>query len=886
MSTLQPITKIYKSYVQSLRAIKTNVQAEFEDMVKTYRNKFVSDIENLRDKHPEMLAINYTPKMTDKTASKIVSVIAENVKENYSFPALRSDEVLIDKIMSDICVVPSFTSLDSNFKLTTDKDCLNDWLIMLLLSMPAKSVKLHIVDTEGKMLTDFLYANLHKDLYNGKPITSETDYTQLLENLNQRVISCVQRYTDVVAYNEKHKRIIMPYEVVVIVSEPKNLRDRIQTLKKSLSKNGKLGGVFMVLVNESQMAVDDAKYLPGFLTVKEKCLIKPTPFFTIPALLNASIKYLNECAAAEVEKQIIKMDIRKENNNPCYSDPDNNIMISVGMDGLDEVQAKFDLVSHVHSFVVGQSGSGKSVFLHNIVSGIMLNYSPADIEMYLMDFKLGGVEFNRYKDEKHIHAMMVDNSDYRVTLEILRELKNRMTERGKLFRSEAVTNIAEYNAIASERMPHIFLVADECHELFRRGTDVPHDVSTEINEILTKIAKEGRNQGVHMIMATQTLSGTDISNEILANITDFYLLKCSPIDSEKLVPNSSKVTSSLTTGNIYYRNPDYSTTFQAYYTPKEDVVKVMKAIDAKSKKYKSNLKFYFNGATIHYFDEHVIKQNLKLCKKYPVAFVGKSIDLNQDDVRIPLKDDISENILIVGQNDEEQATRVTVNIMQSIIKASEKLEDDLKIYIIDCLKNDEGKYADLIDRFEEEGLIEVVKQKNIASFMKKMAKDIQSEKTESSIILIVGQDKFRALKLNIELEESEDATDDLGLAKASFSIGFSSQGNHDNSIRTIGEALNVILEKGPELGVHTVLQLEKVSNYLFKDYISPKDVYKSFKHLILLKSEASTSSQLHLDDAVRLEQLSKDEERLRAYYYAEENDSYTLFTPYSPINIK
>ena len=78
------------------------------------------------------------------------------------------------------------------------------------------------------------------------------------------------------------------------------------------------------------------------------------------------------------------------------------------------------------------------------------------------------------------------------------------------------------------------------------------------------------------------------------------------------------------------------------------------------------------------------------------------------------------------------------------------------------------------------------------------------------------------------------------------------------------------------------MQLDKPSNYLFSDYVSYKDVFQKFKHLVLLKSDEMVSSQLHLSDELYLERLSKDEERTRAYYYCEEKDSYTLFTPYFP----
>lgn len=112
---------------------------------------------------------------------------------------------------------------------------------------------------------------------------------------------------------------------------------------------------------------------------------------------------------------------------------------------------------------------------------------------------------------------------------------------------------------------------------------------------------------------------------------------------------------------------------------------------------------------------------------------------------------------------------------------------------------------------------------------------------------------------------------DLG---SSFSISASNQAN------TYKQALNVILNKGPELGVHTILQVDKISNLLFEDLIA-KEIFKMFKHVIMHKSDELTAGRLNLRDDIHLENLSNEEERMRAYYYNEEIDEYTLLTPYS-----
>ena len=167
--------------------------------------------------------------------------------------------------------------------------------------------------------------------------------------------------------------------------------------------------------------------------------------------------------------------------------------------------------------------------------------------------------------------------------------------------------------------------------------------------------------------------------------------------------------------------------------------------------------------------------------------------------------------------------------------------------------------------------------------MKQLAEDISNETVENTILLILGQERFRELKMDMEIsqEQSKSSSDDA------FGFGgfsFSNESTSSSSIKTFKQALEFILDKGPELGVHTVMQLDKPSNFLFSDYISPKLVYQKFKHLIMLKSDESASAQLHLNDNIRLETLSKDLERLRAYYYSEENDTYTLFTPYMELS--
>ena len=244
----------------------------------------------------------------------------------------------------------------------------------------------------------------------------------------------------------------------------------------------------------------------------------------------------------------------------------------------------------------------------------------------------------------------------------------------------------------------------------------------------------------------------------------------------------------------------------------------------------------------------------------------------------------SENILLFGLNDVEQVTRTTMNLFISLILTTKCKGMDIQFKVFNCLSNEDSFYTEQLDLLEEKGYCEIIEgRKDRGKFLKQLAEDVSNETAENTILLILGQERFRELKMDMEIsqEHSKPSSDDA------FGFGgfsFSNEGTSSSSIKTFKQALEFILDKGPELGVHTVMQLDKPSNFLFSDYISPKMVYQKFKHLIMLKSDESASAQLHLNDNIRLETLSKDLERLRAYYYSEESDTYTLFTPYMELS--
>ena len=690
----------------------------------------------------------------------------------------------------------------------------------------------------------------------------------------------LEEYGEVVKYNISKKKVVVPYDVVVITDYQKCLNEMKDI--DPIFENGHKGGIYFVLMNnldsKSERDIDSLLALENsyqtldaenFGMYSNDALIRCTPILDNPILAKACFNYINEgaelpqVAAASVDHdKMLKGD---------FDSIDKAMVIPVGSSEKgDLVDFTLDTVSHIHCFIIGQSGTGKSVFLHDVIIGAMSKYSPEELELYLMDFKIGGVEFNRYRNEKHVKALLVDNSDIQITLEILRDINNKMRERGKLLRASGVSNIVEYNQVNPDnKMPRIVFIADECHVMFPTMNSKEAKLYREISEILQKIAKEGRSQGVHLVLATQTIAQSEIPSEVINNISDFYLLKCSPGDSERLVPGSSATSSQLKTGQVLHHDIDNDIVFKSTYLPTKEAFEVIKKINAKTKAFE-NEQFYFVGSQIFEIDDEV---KSLLAKKTSIA-LGRSIDTKMEPVIIPLRNEYADNVMLFGINDEEQVSRTTMASIQSLLISNK----DVNIKVVNCLPAEQRKTTKMLKDLEGNGEIELLNPSTCGAELQSIATSIKNRDAEPTVLYILGQERFRELRMDMEIatEKPASAADDFGFDSSMFSGGDSSDANFNSYQKVI----EYILKNGAEVGVHVVLQIDKPKQLLFADYMSAKEFFNMFHHLVMLKSDDNAVNTLGLSDDLRLENLSSDIERLRAIYYNETNNSYTLFTPF------
>ncbi|WP_127503447.1 FtsK/SpoIIIE domain-containing protein [Actinoplanes solisilvae] len=166
-----------------------------------------------------------------------------------------------------------------------------------------------------------------------------------------------------------------------------------------------------------------------------------------------------------------------------------------------------------HALIAGPSGTGKTNLIYAWMGALAARYSPAELAFYLLDFK-EGVSFARFAPGRrdrtwlpHVKLVGVNvNTDREFGLALLRFLGEELRRRADAAKRYEVTNLAELRAEDPQgHWPRIVAVIDEFQVLLS-GRDA---VEKEAVDLLEDLARRGRSQGIHLIMASQDVSGIE-----------------------------------------------------------------------------------------------------------------------------------------------------------------------------------------------------------------------------------------------------------------------------------------------------------------------------------------------------------------------------------------
>ena len=210
-----------------------------------------------------------------------------------------------------------------------------------------------------------------------------------------------------------------------------------------------------------------------------------------------------------------------------------------------------DLCKMPHMLVAGTTGSGKSVFLHEMIVSLIMRYSPEEMRMILIDPKW--TEFSVYENLPHLMINEIITDVKRVIVALnwaIQEMERRymlfaqMTQKGV-----AVRTVDEYNEAMEKRedkLPKIVIIADEVADLMSQAKN---DVENRVN----RLAAKARAAGIHLVLATQRPSVNVITGVLKSNLPSRVALRVSSEVDSRVIMDATGAENLLGQGDLLYK---------------------------------------------------------------------------------------------------------------------------------------------------------------------------------------------------------------------------------------------------------------------------------------------------------------------------------------------
>ena len=207
------------------------------------------------------------------------------------------------------------------------------------------------------------------------------------------------------------------------------------------------------------------------------------------------------------------------------------------------------LESMPHLLIAGTTGSGKSVCVNAILTCLLLNNTPDDLRLILVDPKR--VELTGYNGIPHLMAPVVVEIERVVGA--LQWMTREMDNRYHKFAESGARNIADYNlrmaAQGGKKLPYLLVVIDELADLMMISPD-------ETERTITRLAQLARATGIHMIIATQRPSVDVVTGLIKANFPARIAFAVASNTDSRVILDQPGAERLLGRGDMLFQAPD------------------------------------------------------------------------------------------------------------------------------------------------------------------------------------------------------------------------------------------------------------------------------------------------------------------------------------------
>ena len=861
--------EIQRQYENLRRDILTTIKNVYEEGIEFYESYFNNFYETSKIDASLWNTIN-----DHRTIPS--SLLSVGVK-HHRYTILGEDIIIVENCYVELLNNQNLIIRYNNSTKFTACQIVNSLVGRLMASSSPGKINLAMIDADEMDGTCGTFKSLNRNVF--QILTRSEDIRKYLDEQERHIGNIIQNLLigsikSLHDYNQD-KENKEAYHVIIIEDFPVGFNSESLFLLQKILRNGVRAGINVImLINEDKINYSEdtrktynschMEMLENSCEVYDLLNSAETTIFDsfTENHLRKIVQYVNAGVEVRKEDAVLFADYTISRSEWWQRSSAKYIEIPFGISEDRQIQKlKITQESGQNSaIVIGIPGSGKSVFLHALISSAAINYSPDELNMYLIDFS--GVEFNSYALHNLPHARVIaPEAEREFGLSILNELVEEGRRRMDLCRDNGVSNIVDLKAKnPSLYMPRLLVIIDEFQKIFEIDND---NISNEANSDIHIIIQEYRKFGINLILATQKLPSSYIlPKDLIANRIVF---KSSPNDFSALIDMESgcKVPR-LQTGECIY-NSESGASFDNNFTrgfliTKTDIDNILNDITTYTQeqcyKPKHNL-LVFRGNDLPDFTtrkmHHAHLQQQELPTEVGI-YLGEYISVSDIDVYITLTKESSNNILILG-GESHVAERI---LYYAMLSAAYAHTNNSAIFInLNFLRHDNNLNEDIYSTFPNLEFESV----------------ISSKKDE----VLDNLSKVKAI-IEERINDDDIPQNHIYIGIYGFQLGrmFDVEGEYDDPSEC-SEILNYILKNGPFVGVFTILQCDNIRSL---KRVSTS-VMSNFSYRVALQMPENDSYEI-IDSNIahKLFVHTRPSSMYRAYYRDNNRNTTIKFKPY------
>ena len=759
------------------------------------------------------------------------------------------------------------------------QDHLRMMLLKLFMAFPAGKLEATMIDPLELGETFAMFTKLGEEqsrIIDTKIWSQEKDISEAINILRQKLETMTQAYG-----NDKATRLKKePIRVLAITDFPTGFnQNAIRDLQAIVRKSASYGVCVFIWANTEEIAKLQSSQQSIFNEIKQMLHVASTT--ESGALKLETAKYPNVfleldsiSAAGGNEKAIInaltqgihitpKKTERFEDMYDGIEDPNNwfaentirELAIPIGIKGASTIVkmivGKTEGSTAHHALIAGTTGSGKSTLLHTIIMSTLLNYSPDEAQLYLVDFK-EGVEFKTYSklNLPSIRVVAID-CEREFGLNILKELQKEMKRRYDLFKREADREeISDYRKVTGKKIPKILVVFDEVQELFRgSGED---SITKECEAILGELLTLGRAAGIHIILASQNFNLiSSIKPTLFAHAAIRIAIKGSEDSANSVLGDNNPGAKQLQDGaagaavyNDASGKESANIIFQVAYLEKPTRAEYLSRLsalqntEAFARKFKEKTRILLTNAEddiFNVFNQLIINKQVATLDDDDTRYcltIGDGFDMHRK-FKIGIAPKARQNMLMIG-NEEKRAASIFYFSILSLLYGELGNEDVRK----------DNQLIHLIDLSVEEEYLEPSNThfKHIESLFPKQVKRVGMRDMDEIIDVT-----YDTLMRRMDGEESSDERLFLmffGINRAHKLVSGNMYEDGDDVQMSTLAKLNEIMRHGAKYGINCIVWGETLAG---TSKIMGASIERDFAQRIVFSSDSATMEQLVME---------------------------------------